>query len=311
MSINVAVTGVGGGCGQSIIRALQMSSLDLKIFAVNYDTDGAGLYFSGVKPIVLGKPEKSFDDMIKFVQENHIDALIPGSDHDLAPLSLYPTVINALVQPFQLCQMSNDKALTVTGMYGLRSPVSAWGPVMDTDVEALGGYPLIVKPRFGMTSRGVQKVNDSEELDFYYRRTHRPIVQQYIDGDEYTCALYFDKSSQYRFGFQMKRELYAGTTYKAEVTDDPVVWEFMEKAGRLLSERYKASGPLNIQIRVQDGKAYLLEINARCSGSTAIRASFNYNEPEMLIRERILGEKIEKPQTSKGMALRYWEFLVK
>lgn len=304
--LNVAVTGVGGGCGQAILSALGMSKLNVRLFAVDITHVSAGHYFYGVEPVVLPKPEENIGAWIDFVRLNAIDAVIPGSDHDLLPLAQHQWDLNALVCSTELVKIANDKGRTAMLGDRIRVPASIMGGMDDqTDFDALGGYPLVIKPRYGMTSRGVQVVHDHEELMFYLRRTERPIVQRYIGGDEYTCALFFDRLSHYCFGFQMKRWLYAGTTYRAEVTNDPIVDEFMREVANKL-QNLGAYGAVNIQIKVEDGKAYLLEINARASGSTNIRAKFGYNEPEMMLRHFVLHEDVTPPDIHFGVAYRHW-----
>lgn len=304
--IKVAVTGVGGGCGQGILSALQLSSLPTRVYAVDITKDSAGLHFPGVIPIVLPKPELHPEAWEQFVYEQSIDAIIPGSDHDLLPLAQHRR-LNGIVSSEDFVDISNSKAKTAM-FSGVRTPETVFGAIDFDDPESLIHdlpYPLVIKPNFGMTSRGVHVVNNDAELQFYLKRTEKPVVQRYIGGEEYTCALFFDIDSQYRFGFQMRRTLYAGTTYTAETTHNPVVEDFMEECGHAF-EQFNPFGAVNIQIKVENGLAYLLEINARASGSTALRAAFGYNEPEMMLKHFVLKEKINRPYTGNGRALRYW-----
>jgi carbamoyl-phosphate synthase large subunit len=299
----VMVTGVGGGCGQSIIRALQQSELNLRIYAADVSPISAGHHFPGVIPVVLPKPEENIDAWEDFVWKNQIDAVLPGSDHDLLPLA-ENRMSYAIVSTPEFVKIANDKSKTVL-LAGVRVPETRMGYIdVDDDFE----FPVVIKPSFGMTSRGVHIAHNDEELRFYLKRTQNPVVQRYIGGDEYTCGLFFDHNAKYRFGFQMKRWLYAGTTYRAEVTDDPIVEAFMAECGAAF-EKYDPFGAVNIQLKVEDGKAYLLEINARASGSTGIRASFGYNEPEMMLRHFCMGETVTRPETRRGVAYRYWDSL--
>jgi len=307
----VAVTGVGGGCGQAIVKALRMSKLPLEIFKVDITPLSAGLFFSDAGlSAVLPAPEKSLTEWEQFIDEFGIDAIIPGSDHDLLPLSIAFSRSVALVAKPSFVRIANDKAETYrTGIYAIPSIYAA---ANTDDILAFAeahGFPLIVKPRNGMTSRGVSLVNDLEELLFYWKHTANPIVQKYIDGDEYTCAVYFSRRGEPVAFFQMRRWLYAGSTYRAEVTHHPIVEEFMRCTAVAL-QRYRPTGPVNLQMRLDaNNTPHLLEINARCSGSTAMRAHFGYNEPEMLLREYCAGEDIEMPKTRDGVAMRYWDEL--
>lgn len=310
--LKVAVTGVGGGCGQGILQALHHSSLPTRVYAVDVTKESAGLHFSGVIPKVLPKPELNPEAWEEFVYEQSIDAIIPGSDHDLLPLAQHRR-LNGIVSSEDFVDIANSKSKTVL-FSGVRTPETIIGDVNLDDPDDLihqlnDMYPLVIKPSFGMTSRGVHVVQNDEELRFYLKRTEKPVIQRYVGGTEYTCALFFDVFSQYRFGFQMRRTLYAGTTYTAEVTHDPVVEAFMEECGRAF-EQFNPFGAVNIQIKVEDGRAYLIEINARASGSTAIRAFFGYNEPEMMLRHFVMKENFNRPHTVEGQALRYWSAVI-
>ena len=63
-------------------------------------------------------------------------------------------------------------------------------------------------------------------------------------------------------------------------------------------------GPLNIQCRVVDGALIPFEFNPRFSGSTSIRALVDFNEPDLLIRRELRGEKCPRPQFKNGVILR-------
>ena len=73
--------------------------------------------------------------------------------------------------------------------------------------------------------------------------------------------------------------------------------------GRKLSFR----GPLNIQLMKGKNGPVPFELNCRFSGTTAIRANFGFNEPEMAIRHFYLNETLPPNKIRKGMAFRYSE----
>ena len=99
-----------------------------------------------------------------------------------------------------------------------------------------------------------------------------------------------------------RRDLYAGTTYRAEIGFWPEVHDLVMAIGKAVRPR----GVLNIQMRNTDRGPVPFELNIRCSGTSAIRAHFGYNEPEMLIRHYVLGEEISAPEVRPGFAFRYW-----
>jgi carbamoyl-phosphate synthase large subunit len=66
------------------------------------------------------------------------------------------------------------------------------------------------------------------------------------------------------------------------------------KQCEMIAEKLQSKGPLNIQCRLVDGEIKVFEINPRFSGTTSLRAMVGFNEPDLLIRRHLLGEKVTK-----------------
>jgi len=304
MKIRVGVTGVGGGVGQSIIKALQMSSLDLDILAIGIAYDSAGLYFDGVRQRVISNL-KGLDyppaDWHTMVRGNRLDCIIPGSDYDLKALSNVRDEwgglgCKVLVSDNDLVSVCEDKYMTAQVLKNryIDAPETFFQ-------EHVNKFPVIVKPRVGSGSRGVIKVNSKEEMP---EITYDLFIQEYLSGREYTCSVFLDHFGEVVGTFQLQRELKNGTTYKGRVVFEPEIHKLLVRIGKAFLPR----GMLNVQLRMEEqGRGPVpFEINCRCSGTTAIRAHFGYNEPEMLIRHYVLGQRLETPKVKKGMAYRYW-----
>ena len=165
---------------------------------------------------------------------------------------------------------------------------------------------MVLKPRDGFGSRHVRVIADEEELRFFFGRTERPIVQEYLTlagGDEeYTCAVFVDSAGVPAGTFMARRDLSGGATYRAEIGHWPALHELLLRIGRALRPR----GPLNVQLRRTSRGFVPFEINIRCSGTSAIRAYYGYNEPEMLLRHYVLAEPLPPVVSRRGYALRYW-----
>lgn len=301
-TLKVGVTGVGGGVGQSIIKALQMSSLDIDIIAIDINNDSAGFYLDGIAnrkilPNLKGKtyPPAEWHD---YIYEGNLDCIIPGSDFDLRALSAVRDEWGAfgckvLVSDCDLVLKCEDKRLTCGVLHGKGLSHPEWVNVSEL------GYPVIVKPCIGSGSRGVIKVSSKEEMP---EITPDLFIQEYLEGPEYTCSVFVDKFGEVIGTFQLERELNNGVTYKGKVCFDRSIHNLLVKIGIALKSR----GMLNVQLRMTERGPVPFELNCRCSGTTAIRAHFGYNEPEMLIRNYVLGENLKTPRIKQGKAFRYW-----
>jgi carbamoyl-phosphate synthase large subunit len=315
--VKIAVTGVGGGVGQSICKALSISSLETEVYPVDVQPLSAGLY-RGKEGLVLPKGEEqgSMEIWRKEFTKRGIGIVFPGSDYDVVSLAHVRDEWTASGGPRILCsdlelvRDCRDKARTyeLLTRNGIDAPRCIWGKSEDETLEwaEKQGYPLILKPRDGSASRNVMLVKDSEELRFYLRRVPNAIVQEYLNvggrSEEFTCAVFVDKSGEVTGTFMARRTLSGGTTFRAEVGYWPELQPFLVNLGKKLQPR----GPINVQLRMTDRGPVPFELNIRCSGTTAIRAYYGYNEPEMWIRNFVLGEKVSQPERRTGFALRYW-----
>jgi len=64
-------------------------------------------------------------------------------------------------------------------------------------------------------------------------------------------------------------------------------------------------GPHQFQFRLADGQWKLLEVNARISASTSLRAAFGYNEASMALDHVLTGVLPEQPPSGTDSAVRY------
>lgn len=315
--MNVGVSGVGGAVGQSIMKALSISSLPTTVFAIDCLPLSAGL-FRGDEGMLLPKPEEpgAMAEWELQLQEKEIAAVIPGSDYDLLPLALVRDdweerdVCRLLVSDAELIRSCRDKAVTsqILESAGVPVPESVWNLTLNEAVTwaRSQGYPVILKPRDGSASRNVHLVQDEEELRFFFPRTPNPVLQEHLNNsgsiEEFTCAVFVDNSGKPAGTFMAKRDLNSGTTYRAQVGVWPEIQEMLLAIGSALKPR----GVLNVQLRMTERGPVPFELNNRCSGTTSIRAYFGYNEPEMLLRHYVLGEELSVPEVRTGYAIRYW-----
>jgi carbamoyl-phosphate synthase large subunit len=66
-------------------------------------------------------------------------------------------------------------------------------------------------------------------------------------------------------------------------------------------------GSLNVQLMLTENGAIPFELNSRFSGTTAVRAHFGFNEPEMAVRSFFYKEAVPIPEIRAGVAMRYHE----
>ncbi len=311
--ITVLVLGVGGNIGQGILKALNQSKLQCRIIGADNIPLSFGLYTVDKAYVSPKAEEDSFIDWVLDVcKQEGVKAVLSGVESVLTSLSRNAYEIHkktgavCIVSPLSLLSISNDKLSTCRWLMDNGFNFPHYAPSEDIEaVERLVkdfGFPLIGKPRLGKGSNGLIRIDNHPDLTWVPSKT-RYIIEEYLNGPEYTVGCFCDRDRNVRGSIVMLRELKQGTTYRAEVGDFPKI---REEATRIVAA-IKPMGPCNIQMIVSNEKPTCFEINMRFSGTTPIRARLGFNEVEAAIRNYVLNESIEDfPLIKHGMALRYW-----
>ncbi len=300
----IIVTGVGGGVGQSIIKCLHGSPY--KIIGVDSMWDATGLY--AVTKGYLGESAESdyfIDRLLEIAVKESANVIFPGLDVELIVLAKNKSVfeengIKVIVSSEEVVGISNDKYKTVEFLKynGFLYPHT----YLDTTKDIT--FPVIVKPRFGgRRSIGIVNCNNQDELSIAIKNKDNFVIQELIEGDEYTCGTLSLEGKC--FGtIPMRRELRNGDTYKAYSEKNGKIIEY---AGTVI-ERLKPFGPCNIQLRVRNGECYIFEFNSRCSGTTAARAIVGFNEP-LWVCDMLQTGKPKQLDFREMAFFRYWKEL--
>ncbi|MDP2113541.1 MAG: D-alanine--D-alanine ligase [Bacteroidota bacterium] len=151
------------------------------------------------------------------------------------------------------------------------------GDQVDADrlVEELG-LPMFVKPNAGGSSFGVTKVKEKEQLlaalEMAMNESHDILVEEFIDGPEFTCGLVKLSDQELIFPvtevipqnefFDFDAKYTAGKT--DEITPARISPELTQKIQQLSSRIYDlcdCSGIVRIDYILKDGEFYFLEVN--------------------------------------------------
>lgn len=311
--MKIGVTGVGGGAGQSILKALQ--GTEYQLVGLDGEVLGTGLYTTPFSYKIPYANSKEFIPvLLKICEKEQIKLLFPGLDAELAPLSKSVELFAAIgtivvVSKADVIKISDDKLYTYQRLteLGFRVPYTI---SLSNYINAPTSipFPVIIKQQIGgARSKNVFLVKNAEQyasllkLDLNYSEY---IVQEYIEGDEYTCGS-VNLNESCKGVIVMRRILRDGDTYKCFSERN----EQIEKTIHELLSLIKPFGACNVQLRMRNGVPYIFEINSRCSGTTAARALCGFNEPKSIAD--FLLKSIEPAFDVKELTvLRYWKELV-
>ena len=316
----VMVTGAGSGVGQGIIKALRISDLPVTLVAADIASMNAALYRAD-EAVIIPRVEQTnaLERIVELLLQHRIDVVMIGSEFDLEFFSLNRIEIELragvtiIVAPPATVAIANDKWLTAEFLRGKGLPYAeAYLPKDQEDAVRCAqkwGFPVVLKTRRGTSSRHVHIVRDSESLKKVFPGTPVPMLQRVIDipsselGSEYTCSVFKAADGSMIGPFTARRTVRGGTSWHIEVAP------FVALNAPLLAIAHALDfvGSLNVQLMLTEEGAIPFELNSRFSGTTAVRAHFGFNEPEMALRSFFYKEAVPVPEIRAGVAMRYHE----
>lgn len=312
--IKVLVSGAGGDVGQGVIKALNHSNLDLEIYTICIFEDSSFLHLNERSFIApYASSEEYIGYLINLMNQLEIDIFFPTVDSEILKISQHKALLEAetnaliFVDTIDKVEICDDKLLTYKFLSenGFDTPKTMI-PKTKEDIEAFiadAGTPFIVKKRWDNGAKHLH-IFETIEDSLHFLGNEDFIFQQYLDAEEeeYTAGVYIGEDKEIKGVVLFNRELKGGSTYKARRILDENLETSLAKVAQKLDMKY-----VNIQARKIDNTLYIFEFNGRLSGSTAI-VSQVLNAPEMVIRELILKEKVEKIKDRREfVAMRYYE----
>jgi len=171
----VLVTGAGGACGIGTIQSLQ-SETTHQVVGVDMDPTAVGIQFADDGMEVPAATDASWPEAIaKIVDECDIDVVVPTVDEELAVLPSLsrelPDDIGIVAPDQEVIDLAMDKYQTMRRLSAAGHPVpETWLATEHATINP-SAFPLIVKPRGGRGSRGVQQVDDPEALSAHLAAT--------------------------------------------------------------------------------------------------------------------------------------------
>jgi carbamoyl-phosphate synthase large subunit len=289
---NVLVTGVGGVGGFATARSLlEHTNHDV----IGIDMDSQAIAFKWLARGSVVPPARSDvwpDAMIDIVDRFDVDVVIPLVDEELVRLSTLRNRISSDV-PFlaprtEVLDLALDK-------YRLARYLSKQGANVPrtrlaTETDGLEGqFPLIIKPRRGRGSRGVELLESIGDLDAYLSATDLEpndlLLQEYIEGTEYTTSVVATEDDRLLAVVPKEVLVKRGNTVRGVTRRSSTI----DRSCRDVFDALRPYGPMNVQqIRSeQTGEIYTIEVNPRFSSTACLTVAAGVNELDLLVRDAL------------------------
>lgn len=326
--INVMITGIGGGgVGEQILKCLRMSTLNYNIVGCDMNRNSMGLTKVDKAYIVPSANDINYIECIlNLCKKNNIQVLFHGSEPEMRVLSDNREIfrehnIFIPLNPKKVIDTCMDKHFTMCFLRNNGFEIQKfWEIKEEQDLEKVDIFPVVLKPSIG----GGGSVNtfiaqNKEELHLfgkYLLNIYKQfLVQEYIGNvnSEYTVGVLHTHEGNYVNSIAVKKNIMSGLSNKTRILNrtgrselgeylaissgvsqgEIGCFEEVTEPCKKIAQKIGCTAAINIQCRIHNGKMYVFEINPRISGTSSLRAMVGYNEPDLLIRENILEEKIQ------------------
>ncbi len=280
-----------------------------KVFAVDKKNSAPALVDADVAIQVPDIYDRNYiPTLIDIIKKHNIKAVISLNDLELPILSAKKSELEqfgtkVIVSDEDVIGISFDKWKTVDFLnkIGLKSP-KTFISLEEAQKAIQAGelkFPLVLKPRWGSASIGIDFIETVKELDLVYQlqmiRLGRSIlsevisqkclssaiiIQEKIMGTEYGMDVLNDFNGNYVDTFVRKKlSMRAGETDKAI----SVIDKRFNQIGKIIGENLKHIGNLDCDIFEHNGELYVLELNPRFGGGYPFSHEAGNNTPAIYI----------------------------
>ena len=259
--------------------------------------------------------EDYIDTILAICKKYNIEALISLNDLEL-PILAFQRLrfeelgIKLLISSQRVIDICFDKYETakfITSI-GLRTPKTYIDFSKALSAITCGelSFPLVLKPRWGSGSIGIEFVNNLQEMKEMYgiliRKIRKSIlatasvgeeyilIQEKIEGPEYGLDIMNDLHGR-QMGVSVKRKISmrAGETDKAVTVDNAEI----RKIGIHIGNELKHIANLDCDVLEEAGRYYVLELNPRFGGGYPFSQEAGVNMPKAII-EWLKGNQVDK-----------------
>lgn len=277
----VLLTGAGGPAAISFLRSLT-GHTEFEFYMADMDPLAQGLYLvpEARRLIILPGAHPDFaSSLLEACVALRIDVLVPTVDVELLPVARHrarfeKAGIKLLLPTLESLLLTMDKQALIDHCDGV-APVPTSTPYGE-DYGAPARFPVLIKPRSGSGSRGIQKIEDAASLG-RVERSSELLIQEYLPGDEYSVDVVTDSDGTVLAAVPRSRmKVDSGVAVVARTLKDE---ELIDHAIHIV-EHVGLTGIVNVQMRRDRfGVPKLLEINPRVPGTISLTIAAGVHMP--------------------------------
>ncbi|MCX7098543.1 MAG: ATP-grasp domain-containing protein [Methylococcales bacterium] len=278
---NVLIFPAGTEIGLEIFHALKYCK-EVRLFGAGQDISNHAKFVFQEYHIIPSIIEPDWlDQLIYLCQSLSIDYIFPAYDDIIVALSqraeqLLPAKV--ISSPLYACETTRSKLATYQALQG-----SIRVPKIYGSTDEIDDFPVLIKPDCGQGSFGIVRVDEPSHLLAALNSIPKPIICEYLPGEEYTVDCFSDRDKGVLFASaRTRRRMRNGIAVNTIMVDLPEAWKIASTINHILA----LHGAWFFQLkRAVDGELTLLEVAPRIAGSMATHRVSGVNFPLLSIFE--------------------------
>ncbi|HHX70953.1 MAG TPA: ATP-grasp domain-containing protein [Gallicola sp.] len=280
---------------QSFQKAAKRLNIMSNVVAGDCSETAPAIYFADKKVILPRINEGNYiSEIINVCKRENVKLIVPTIDTDLLLLSEEKERIESesgavvLISNTKTISICRDKINTQKFLEKNGFKVPKMYSEDELDSKSLQ-FPLFIKPKSGSSSINAFKVSSLKELNVYRSLIKEYIVQDFVDGEEFTVDVFLDfDGNLITVVPRLRIATRCGEISKGKIIKDNEIIEDIKKLVKVL----KPIGQITVQlIKTKKGIEYI-EINPRFGGGAPMSIQSGADSCENLYR-LLMGEKLE------------------
>ncbi len=240
-------------------------------------------YADAAYRVPLSSAPDYIDEILRIARHERVRLVVPTIDDELTAFAdaqprFEAAGIRVAVSPSATTALCNDKYALCRSL--VARGVAAAPTWLPAELPAGHGFPLFVKPRVGRGGVGAYPIRSARELDFFVDYVDDAIVQEYLDGPEFTLDMLCSFGGEPLAIVPRERVVIrAGVIDRGRTVRDESLLALARQCAGVLP----FVGPVNIQCRVVQGRPVVFEINPRFSGGIGLTIAAGVDVPRLLL----------------------------
>lgn len=268
-------------------EAIKNLNVTGNIIAADSNQLSAALFFADTKYIIPKIGDSNYiDSILDICERESIKLVVPTIDTELPILSLNKDYIydktgsRVLISEQKVIDICTNKEFT--SLFFEKHKFHS--PRVFTEEELRQQkykLPLFIKPKSGSSSINAFKVETVSELKNYKKIVPNYLIQEFIEGDEYSIDAFLDfQSNIITVVPRLRISTRSGEISKGKIVKDRKIINEVIKLLQIL----KPIGQITIQLIKNNDNLYFIEINPRFGGGTPMSIFSGANSCENIIK---------------------------